>query len=229
MKVYIHAYVYYYEYTHLIPLVNVCMYMIIGVPGTYSVNGEAVRIIMVKHNIQVIKSKQRPRKIVILGEDGKQYAFLLKGHEDLRQDERAMQLFGLVNALLFRDRRTENDDLSIQRYAVVPLSPMVGLISWVPQCDTLHDLVKDYRESRKIMLNIEHRLMQNLSPSTGFDTLTHPQKLEIFKHALDNTAGEDLAKILWHRSETSEAWLQRRASYTRSLAVMSMVGYILGV
>ena len=68
-----------------------------------------------------------------------------------------MQLFGLVNALLFRDRRTENDDLSIQRYAVVPLSPMVGLISWVPQCDTLHDIVKDYRESRKIMLNVEHR------------------------------------------------------------------------
>ena len=71
--------------------------------------------------------------------------------------------------------------------------------------------------------------MQNLSPSTGFDTLTQPQKLEIFKYALDNTTGEDLAKILWHRSETSEAWLQRRASYTRSLAVMSMVGYILGM
>ena len=30
-------------------------------------------------------------------------------------------------------------------------------------------------------------------------------------------------------SETSEAWLQRRGNYTRSLAVMSMVGYILGL
>jgi hypothetical protein len=28
------------------------------------------------------------------------YTFLLKGHEDLRQDERVMQLFGLVNELL---------------------------------------------------------------------------------------------------------------------------------
>lgn len=29
--------------------------------------------------------------------------FLLKGHEDLRQDERVMQLFGLVNTLLAND------------------------------------------------------------------------------------------------------------------------------
>jgi hypothetical protein len=43
------------------------------------------------------------------------------------------------------------------------------------------------------------------------------------------TAGEDLAKILWLKSENSESWLQRRATYTRSLAVMSMVGYILGL
>lgn len=32
--------------------------------------------------------------------------FLLKGHEDLRQDERVMQLFGLVNTLLANDSVT---------------------------------------------------------------------------------------------------------------------------
>lgn len=40
----------------------------------------------------VITSKQRPRKLTIHGSDGKDYAFLLKGHEDLRQDERVMQV-----------------------------------------------------------------------------------------------------------------------------------------
>jgi hypothetical protein len=44
----------------------------------------------------VIPSKQRPRKITARGEDGLDYVFLLKGHEDLRQDERVMQLFGQV-------------------------------------------------------------------------------------------------------------------------------------
>jgi FKBP12-rapamycin complex-associated protein len=55
-----------------------------------------------------------------------------------------MQLFGLVNALLYHHPSTgrESHDLTIQRYAVIPLSPTAGLISWVPNCDTLHDLIR---------------------------------------------------------------------------------------
>lgn len=40
--------------------------------------------------------------------------FLLKGHEDLRQDERVMQLFGLVNTLLLNDPDTFRRNLTIQ-------------------------------------------------------------------------------------------------------------------
>ena len=43
---------------------------------------------------------------------------------------------------------------SIQRYAVIPLSTNSGLIGWVPHCDTLHALIRDYREKKKILLNI---------------------------------------------------------------------------
>ena len=35
--------------------------------------------------------------------------------------------------------------------------------------------------------------------------------------------------MLWLKSRDSEEWLTRRTNYTRSLAVMSMVGYILGL
>ena len=34
----------------------------------------------------------------------------------------------------------------------------------MPDCDTLHALVKEYRETRKILLNIEHRLMLAMAP-----------------------------------------------------------------
>src|SRR3546814_14352100 len=61
--------------------------------------------------LQVIASKQRPRKLAIQGSDGKEHSFLLKGHEDLRQDERVMQLFGLVNTLLASDRETGKSHL----------------------------------------------------------------------------------------------------------------------
>ncbi len=68
-----------------------------------------------------------------------------------------------------------------------------------------------------------------LAPNNLYDSLTHTQKLEVFEHALANTDGDDLAKILWLKSESSEVWLYRRTNYTRSLAVMSMVGYVLGL
>jgi Phosphatidylinositol 3- and 4-kinase len=78
-----------------------------------------------------------------------------------------------VNALLAKDRRTNRHDLSIQRYAVTPLSHNVGIVGWVPHCDTLHALIRDYRESRRILLNIEHRLMTQVSSSYMHAHLVH--------------------------------------------------------
>lgn len=106
-----------------------------------------------------------------------------------------------------------------------------------------------------------------------YDHLTLMEKVEVFEHAVNNTAGDDLAKLLWLKSPSSEVrwhlrpngegdslphpffrpnrgfrdvvrgeelspcccafcfqvWFDRRTNYTRSLAVMSMVGYILGL
>ena len=201
----------------------------LGVPGSYRVDGSYVKIERFIPSVQVITSKQRPRKITLRGSDGKDYVFLLKGHEDLRQDERVMQLFGLVNALLARDRRTNNHDLNIQRYAIAPLSHNAGVVGWVPHCDTLHSLIRDYRESKKIPLNMENREMMKLTPN--YDQLTVMQKVEVFSESLERTVGKgnDLYEVLWIKSSNSEEWLERRTKFTRSLAVMSMVGYILGL
>lgn len=204
-----------------------CQNLELAVPGTYRADAPVVTIARFAPQLLVITSKQRPRKLTIHGSDGEDYAFLLKGHEDLRQDERVMQLFGLVNTLLENSRNTGEKDLSIQRYAVIPLSPNSGLIGWVPNCDTLHHLIREYRDARKIFLNQEHRLMLAFAPD--YDRLPLIAKVEVFEHALQNTEGNDLAKVLWLKSRTSEVWLDRRTNYTRSLAVMSMVGYLLGL
>ncbi|KAJ4809422.1 Serine/threonine-protein kinase [Rhynchospora pubera] len=204
-----------------------CRNLELAVPGTYCADAPVVTIASFAPQLVVITSKQRPRKLTIHGSDGKDFAFLLKGHEDLRQDERVMQLFGLVNTLLVNSRNTAEKDLSIQRYAVIPLSPNSGLIGWVPNCDTLHQLIREYRDARKIFLNQEHRLMLAFAPDYGHLPLI--AKVEVFEHALQNTDGNDLNKVLWLKSRTSEVWLERRTNYTRSLAVMSMVGYLLGL
>lgn len=100
----------------------------LGVPGSYRIDGSFVKIERFAPTIQTISSKQRPRKVVVRGSDGRDYVFLLKGHEDLRQDERVMQLFGLVNALLVRDPLTRKDDLKIRRYNITPLSQNAGIV-----------------------------------------------------------------------------------------------------
>ncbi|THG17869.1 hypothetical protein TEA_016039 [Camellia sinensis var. sinensis] len=204
-----------------------CQNLELAVPGTYRADSPLVTIASFAPELVIITSKQRPRKLTIHGSDGEDYAFLLKGHEDLRQDERVMQLFGLVNTLLENSRNTAEKDLSIQRYAVIPLSPNSGLIGWVPNCDTLHQLIREYRDARKITLNLEHKHMLNFAQD--YDHLPLIAKVEVFEYALQNTEGNDLARVLWLKSRTSENWLDRRTNYTRSLAVMSMVGYLLGL
>lgn len=215
------------DLTYVSPKLKDASDLDLAVPGTYESGKPVIRILSFDHLFTVIPSKQRPRKMTLRGSDGTAYTYALKGHEDIRQDERVMQLFGLVNTLLNNDSESFKRHLNIQQFPAIPLSQNSGLLGWVPNSDTLHNLIKDYREARRILLNIEHRIMLQMAPD--YDNLTLMQKVEVFSYAMDNTTGKDLYRVLWLKSKSSESWLQRRTNYTRSLAVMSMVGYILGL
>ncbi|KAF9147911.1 phosphatidylinositol kinase- protein kinase tor1, partial [Linnemannia schmuckeri] len=203
----------------------------LAIPGTYRSGKPVIRISSFNPTLTIMGSKQKPRRLMMKGSNGREYEYLLKGHEDLRQDERVMQLFGLVNTLLAGDPETFKRHLNITQYAVIPLSPNSGLIGWVPDTDTLHNFIREYRESRGYSFYIEHQLLTEMAPEKGYDLLTVMQKVEVFENMLAKTVdrGEDLYKILWLKSRNSEVWFERRTNYTRSLAVMSMVGHILGL
>ena len=204
----------------------------IEIPGIYQngvkvEEGSVVKISSFSKNIIVFNSKQHPRKIVIYGSDGKEYPFLLKGHDDLRQDERVMQLFRLINTLLSKDSDTKEKNLFIKRYPVIPLSHSKGLIGWISNADTLSSLIKEYRRMNNIDINVESNLIYKFNEK--FESSTIMKKLETFKYILYNTLGLDLYKTLWNKSQNAENWLDARTNYSRSLAVMSIVGYILGL
>ena len=94
--------------------------------------------------VDIVPSKQLPRKVVLRSYK-KDFIFLLKGqlaghgsssadeagNEDLRGDERIMQLFGLINTLLNSQADAFTRNLHLLPYAVVPLCPTAGMISWV--------------------------------------------------------------------------------------------------
>ena len=173
------------------------MYLKVVMPGTYNNdNGttyNGIQILKFNSSLSVLDTAQRPRKLTILGSDGNNYTFLLKGREDLRQDERVMQLFGLINRLLSSSNETCKRDLEIRTYAVIPLAPNCGMIRWVSFTDTIHALIETYRESQQLIFGIEHEFVKK--EFVFYDNLPMYNKLEIFKYVLNITKGNDLRNL----------------------------------
>lgn len=53
--------------------------------------------------IDVMRSMQRPKKLSLIGTDGKTYAFLCKTNDDLRKDARLMEFSHMINRFLRHD------------------------------------------------------------------------------------------------------------------------------
>lgn len=90
------------------------------------------RIIKVDSELFIFRSKQMPIKIKFYGSDGKTYDFVVKHGEDLRQDERTEQLFGIMNRKLEMDKNCHMQKLNIKTFNVTPMTVDFGLLSWIP-------------------------------------------------------------------------------------------------
>ena len=172
----------------------------------------------------VLASLQKPRKMSIRGSDGHVYAILAKPKDDLRKDQRLMEFDTMINRFLKRDIEAAKRRMYIRTYAVIPLNEECGVIEWVNSLKTMRDvLLKLYRE-RSVVIDYG-----------------------VLRHTLDDICGRssDKAKDFTERIvplfppvlrywfvETfpdPSTWLNARVRYTRSAAVMSMVGHILGL
>ena len=199
----------------------------IGVPGMFTCNKSLITINKFKQILKIIKSKQRPRKIVIFGSNGQKYKFLLKANEDTRLDERVMQLFSYINSFVENSNLQLKSRLKVSTYKVIPLTRKVGLIGWVPKCTTLFDLIKQYRNKYKIELEQEYSYLKKNYPN--YDYLPLPKKKEAFEKCIEITDGNDIKHILFSGTKAYHDWLERRTNYSTSLAMNSMLGYILGL
>lgn len=75
---------------------------------------------------KVMASKQLPKVLVVSRSDGSEARFLAKGGEDLRQDERIVRLFRLMQALFAADPACASRGLALRTFSVVPLSSRAG-------------------------------------------------------------------------------------------------------
>ena len=115
-----------------------------GAPPSDDVGGICIE--RLGETMEVLPTKTRPKKLVLVGSDGKRYTYLLKGREDLHLDERIMQLLRVVSGLLRTERHTRAyPAVRARSYVVLPLGRRAGLIQWVGGVTPLFTLYKEWR------------------------------------------------------------------------------------
>uniref|UniRef100_A0A803VTB7 DNA-dependent protein kinase catalytic subunit n=1 Tax=Ficedula albicollis TaxID=59894 RepID=A0A803VTB7_FICAL len=106
------------------------------VPGQYDGKGKPLpeyhaKISGFDERISVMESLRKPKRITIRGSDEQEYPFLVKGGEDLRQDQRIEQLFGVMNIILSQDAFISKGQKSLCRTEAV--TSFKGRESSVPE------------------------------------------------------------------------------------------------
>lgn len=95
----------------------------IEIPGQYTGNRKPMpqyhaKIIKFESTVKVMQSLRKPIRITMVGNDAKEYHFLVKFGEDLRQDQRLQQLFTIMNKTLHTDTACRQRQLSVDTYQV---------------------------------------------------------------------------------------------------------------
>eukprot|EP00754_Rhynchopus_humris_P015146 Rhum_TRINITY_DN14426_c4_g2::Rhum_TRINITY_DN14426_c4_g2_i1::g.87185::m.87185/K07203/MTOR, FRAP, TOR; serine/threonine-protein kinase mTOR len=197
------------------------------VPGT-AMAGD-VTIAALENTVYVIASLNRPRKICMLGTDGAQYRFLLKGKEDVRLDERIMQFLGMANTMLKRSAVRNSPRLAeAVTYAVIPVARRVGLIEWLDQADNIECVINEVKQRGRggeLQVVAQQRGVKKLD----WETMPHEEKVSVLAAVEQSCPGDALQAALWLRAANSKIWIERRTAFSRSLAVMSILGYVIGL
>ncbi|GMH45286.1 hypothetical protein BSKO_13243 [Bryopsis sp. KO-2023] len=174
-------------------------------------------IIGMKKEVRVMTSLVQPKKITFLGSDGLEYPFLAKPKDDLRKDCRLMEFCWVLNDHLRRDSDVRKRDLKMRTYTVVPLKEKGGILEWVDGIATFRELCSGLYRADGLSTSSEETIKLRKS---------HPEdwyKITMKKY-----------KPRFHRwflqvARRPDEWLEMRLAFTRSAAVWSMVGHILGL
>ena len=202
--------------------------------------------------VTVLQSKTKPKKLILIGSDGLKYPFLVKGQEDLHLDERIQQFLIIANMMLNSNQKIGKRELKASTFNVVPLGNNFGMIQWVENTSSLFSIYKKVQEFEfnayltlkkdstmrkrfptpqeyfhaKLRTASEKKLI-NLQDSRD----SWPKNIlqEIYQELKRETANDYILNHLWTSSTSTYAWIQKTRLFSDSTAVMSMIGYVLGL
>eukprot|EP00472_Partenskyella_glossopodia_P011822 CAMPEP_0197537620 /NCGR_PEP_ID=MMETSP1318-20131121/57423_1 /TAXON_ID=552666 /ORGANISM="Partenskyella glossopodia, Strain RCC365" /LENGTH=353 /DNA_ID=CAMNT_0043095827 /DNA_START=274 /DNA_END=1335 /DNA_ORIENTATION=- len=166
---------------------------------------------------------------------------LIKPRDDLRQDTVMEQVFRLVNGLLKANVQTRHRGLQVRTYNVVPFTPCVGLVEWVDNTISIGDyLTKSgsgahhrYAKKNQKWLqtsDIQRYLMDASTTKRGKSLKASGAKnlMERYQEVTDDF--HPVFRHFFYENFLDPCeWFHRRIAYTRSVAVNSIVGYVVGL
>ena len=171
----------------------------------------------------VLNSLVKPKKVQIRGSDGRIYGVMCKPKDDLRKDQRLLEFNSMITKILKKDAECSKRRLYIKTYAVTPLNEECGLIEWVDGVRTLRDILLDlYRaKGQRPDYSAIKEILDEVSKDAQKVSKFHEKVLADFTPVFHE----------WFVDMFPEpsAWFEARLRYTRSCAVMSIVGHVLGL
>ncbi|VDK68004.1 unnamed protein product [Onchocerca ochengi] len=196
----------------------------------------AIYIHSIDEEFTVMKSLIRPKKITIVGSDGKKYPLMCKAKDELRKDARLMDFNRMVNALLHQNADARRRQLHVRTYNVIPLQISFifliitllpdagGLIEWIPNLQTYRSVVEQLvMEKCNSVMTDKEWFIRWIPNGTDEEKLVRLRTEYYPRHPI--------VMPEWFRRSFSDScrWYAARLAFTYTSAVMSMIGFILGL
>lgn len=221
----------------------------IAMPGVTS-SKTTVTISHVSNVVNILPTKTKPKKLVFYGSDGQTYTYLFKGLEDLHLDERIMQFLNIANTMMAQNVDPTGQNLYRARhYSVIPLGPRSGLINWVEGTTPVFSLYKRWQQreiakpnakngANAVVLRPSELFYNKLNPLLAEHGVKNKENRkewplsalkQVLTELMAETPSDLLAKELWCNSISASDWWNVTKRYSYSVAVMSIIGYIIGL
>ncbi|OQR94690.1 phosphatidylinositol kinase [Achlya hypogyna] len=207
----------------------------VPMPGVGATKKGALFVDRIEPVAHVLATKTRPKTLTFYGSDGRPHQYLLKAKEDLHLDERIMQLLATINVSLGANKDARTMDLVARHYSVVPLSNDSGLIQMVPDVMPLFQL---YTQATQAVASPTAPFYAQLK-ALGIKDATPGGRptwpLSVLRQAYITLVAEGQARpnvlrqALLATSSSVDAYERKNTRFARSLAVMSVVGYLIGL
>ncbi|KAF6844577.1 phosphatidylinositol 3 (ataxia telangiectasia mutated) [Colletotrichum musicola] len=167
-----------------------------------------------------------PKIITAVGTDGVKYKQLVKGgNDDLRQDAIMEQVFSAVSSLLKLHRSTQQRNLGIRTYKVLPLTSASGLIEFVPNTIPLHEFLMPAHE-RYFPKDLKgSQCRKEISNAQSKTTET---RINVYRKVTERFHPV-MKYFFMEQFVDPDEWFVKRLAYTRTTAAISMLGHVLGL